>query len=97
MRELIRRAMAEAVIRKTLLSESAEIDRQLGIDASSEREPGLEETQQEHLPLLNDLIREHRAMLEERRLQQRAHDASFRMTMYQWGRRALGHTHEGKL
>lgn len=61
-------------------------------DASSERDPDLAETQQEHLPLEADLVREHRAMVQERIQQQRQYDASFRMTMYQWGRRALGRT-----
>ncbi len=93
MREVIRRKMDDAIIRRTVLSRGAdEAERQVGIDASFEREPGLEETQQEHLPLLCDLIREHRAMVQERQEQQRAAHRSFRMTMYQWGRRALVRT-----
>lgn len=60
--------------------------------ASAEREPSLHELQSEDLPPLNDLIREHSAMVQERIQQQRQYDSSFCMTMYQWGRRALGRT-----
>lgn len=86
MRELIRNKMAEAMVRQT----ENELEHQIGIDASFEREPGLAETQQEHLPLLGDLIREHRAMVEERHLQESEQQSSFRMTMYQWGLRTWG-------
>lgn len=93
MREVIRRAMAEADIRRKMTDE---IDLRAGIDASFEREPGLEEAQREHLPLLEELTREYNAMVRERREAQRAEHTSFRMTMYQWGIRALGRSPGGE-
>jgi hypothetical protein len=65
-------------------------------EASAERDPGVEETQQEHLPLLGDLEREHRAMVQERDDEQRAAQNSFRMTMYRWGLRTWGGASQGE-
>jgi hypothetical protein len=54
-----------------------------------ERGPNYKLVLDESLPPLHELIAEHTAMVQERHNQQREYESSFRMTMYQWGRRAL--------
>jgi hypothetical protein len=57
---------------------------------TAERGPSYRLVQDESLPPLGELIREHRAMVEERLREEREQDHHFSHTLHEWSKRERG-------